>query len=122
MGCDLPIPVPSCICKWDDKISQSHPYIFFGTKICLNPFPKEIGSCGIPSQLEKFSFLIGNETRWDGICQSHSRPAYVIGIKKCLNPVPKFFYGTKICLNHVPNEMDPIGKNCHPYLSLIENN
>ncbi|KAH9764591.1 40S ribosomal protein S15-4 [Citrus sinensis] len=38
-----------------------------------------MGSCGIPSQLENFSFLIGNETGWDGICQFHSRPAYADG-------------------------------------------
>ena len=106
MGWDLPIPVPSHIYKWDEKTSQSRFYIFFGTKICPNPIPKEMGSCGIPSQLEIFPFLIGNETGWDGICQSHSRPAYVIGIKKCLNPVPKFFYGTKIYLNLVPNGME----------------
>ena len=59
---------------------------------------------GIP-QLEKFLFLIGNETGWDRICQSHSRPAYVIGIKKCPTHVPNFFYGTKICPNPVPNGM-----------------
>ena len=55
-----------------------------------------MGFCGIPSQLKKFLFLIGNETGWDEIYQSHSRPAYVILIKKCLTPIPKFFYRTKI--------------------------
>ena len=119
MGWDIPIPVPSRICKWDEKTSQSRPYIFFGTKICPNPVPKEMGSCGIPSQLKKISFLIDNETEWDEICQSHSRPTYVIGIKKCSTPIPKFFYGTKICSNPVPNGMGirkipSIGKNCHP--------
>ena len=97
-------PIPSRICKWDEKMFQSRFYIFFWTKIYLNPVPKEMGSSGIPSQLKKFSFLIGNETGWDEICQSHSRPTYVIGIK-CSTPIPKFFYETKICLNLVPNEM-----------------
>ena len=121
MRCDLPIPVLSRICKWDEKTSQSRLYIFFETKICPNPVPKEMGSCGIPSQLENFSFLIDNETGWDGICQSHSRPAYVIGIKKCLNPVPNFFMGQKYV--SIPSQMGwdpagshPIGKNYHLYL------
>ena len=106
MRWDLPITVPSRICKWDEKTSQSRPYIFFEKKICSNPVSKEMGSCGIPSQLEKFSFLIGNETGWDEICQSHSCPAYVIGIKKYLTPVLKFFYGTKIYFNPVPNGIE----------------
>ena len=105
MWWDLSISVPSRICTWDKKMSQSRPYIFFRTKICSNPLPKEMRSCGIPSQLKNFPFLISNEAGWDGICQSHFRPAYVIGIKKCLTPVPKFFYGTKICPNPVLNGM-----------------
>ena len=121
MGWDLPIPDPSRIYKWDEKTSQSRPYIFFGTKICPNPVPKEMRFCRISSQLVKFSFLIGNETGWNEICQSHSRPAYVIGIKKCFNPVPNFFMGQKYV--PIPSQMGwdpagshPIGKNCHPYI------
>ena len=95
MRWDLPIPIISRIGKWDEKTFQSRPYIFFRKKICSNPLQKKMGSCGIPSQLEKFSFLISNETGCDEICQSHSYPAYVIGIKKYLTPIPKFFMGQK---------------------------
>ena len=59
----------------------------------------------ISSQLKNFSFLIGNETGWNEICQSHSHPTYVIGIKKYLTLVSKFFYGIKIYFNPVPNGM-----------------
>ena len=115
MGWDLSIPVPSRICKWDEKTSQSRPYIFFGTKICLNPVPKEMGSCGIPSQLEKFTFLISNETRWDEIYQSHSRPAYIIGIKKYPNPVPNFLWDKNMSQSRpkwdgIPQDPIPSGK------------
>ena len=74
---------------------------------------------GIPSQLEKFTFLVGNETGWDRIYQSHSRPVYASGIKKCPTPVPKFFYGQKY--TSIPSQMGwdptgshPIEKICHP--------
>ena len=56
----------------------------------LNSLSKAMGSCRISSQLKNFSFLIGNETGWDGICQFHFHPAYVIGMKKYLTPVSKF--------------------------------
>ena len=39
--------------------------------------------------------------------------------KKNLTPVPKFFYGTKIYFNSVPNEMGSIRKNYHPYSLVI---
>ena len=56
---------------------------------------------GIPSQLEKFTFLIGNETGWDGIYQSHSRPAYVIGIKKNSIPSQIFLWDKNISQSHL---------------------
>ena len=93
------VPVPFLYLFWDKNMSQSRPK---RDEIMWDPIPKEMGSCGIPSQLEKFPFLIGNETGWEGICQSHSRHAYAIGIKKkCLTPIPKFFYRTKICFNPI---------------------
>ena len=78
---------------------------FFRIKICPDPVSKDMEFCGILSQLEKFSFLVGNEMRWDKIYQSHSRPVYASEIKKYLTPVLKFFYETKIYLNLVPNGM-----------------
>ena len=104
------------VCRVDnrmgwDEIYQSHSCFVYANEmkkrlnICLNLVLKEMGSCGIPSQLVKFSFLISNETGCDGIYQSHSHPAYIIGIKKYLTSVPKFFYGPKIYLNSVPNGM-----------------
>ena len=81
------------------------PIFFFKTNICPDPVPKEMESCEISSQLKKISFLIGNEMRWDRIYQSHSHPVYASEIKKYFTLVPKFFYGTKIRLNSVPNGM-----------------
>ena len=68
MGWDLPIPISSHICKQNEKISHSNLYIFFGTKIYPDSVPQDMGSCEITSQLEKFSFLVGNQTGWDRIC------------------------------------------------------
>ena len=52
-------------------------------------------SCGISSQLEKFSSLVGIKTRWDEICQSQSRPVYASGIKKISHSRPYIFLWDK---------------------------
>ena len=120
MGWDLPIPISSHLYKWNEKISHSCLYIFFGTKIYPHSVPKDMGLYEISSQLEKFTFLVGNQTGWDEIYQSHFRPVYASEIKKSLISVPKFFYGTKIYPNSVLNGMRSrkishlIRKNCHP--------
>lgn len=77
-----------------DRMKKYHCLYFFWIKIYFNSVPKEI-----PSQLVKFSFLIGNETEWDIIYQSHSYLAYIIGIKKYLTFTSKFFYKIKIYLS-----------------------
>ena len=63
------------------NVSLSFLY-FFWTKIYPDPVQKDMGFWEILSQLKKFSSLVCNETRWDGICQSQSRPVYVRGMKK----------------------------------------
>lgn len=103
MGYGFSIQVPSCICKWNEFFFSSCGYIFFRIIICLDHVPKEMKSCIIASQLEKFSFLVGNKMEWNEICHSHSRPIYVSRIKKSLILIPKFFYGIKICSNLIPS-------------------
>ena len=41
MGCDLPIPVLSRICKWDKKTSHFRPYIFLWDKNIPQSRPKQ---------------------------------------------------------------------------------
>ena len=96
------VQVPSLYFFWDKNMSQFR--------------PKRDGIL----QLEKFTFLIGNKTGWDEICKSHSRPVYVIGIKKISLPSLNFFMRQKFVqipsqMGWGPTESHPIRKNCHPY-------
>ena len=74
--------------------STSIPIFVFGIKIYPNLVPKEMGTYGIPALLEKFSFLVSNETWWEEICQSHFCPVYASELKKnVILPSLNFFIG-----------------------------